>query len=228
MDLHTTTRVFSPSMGFLSTSNTVPAHAPPIVRQLNLFLDEDGLICAKGRFALTSSLILLPQHSRFNDSLILDCHHCMHHISVGGTIVTLRNRFWVPAARVTARRLLCKCTQCQQVTGHHYTLPTSPELPQFRKDMSVCRFSNIGVDFTGHLIVNDRTGNHIKAYICLFTCLTTRAINLEIVEDFSMSSYLQAFPRHCRVLPPLNSSYTAILLTVFTDIMADIHVFLRC
>ena len=97
---------FPQVLDFLSTSNAVRAQAPPIVRQLNLFLDEDGLIRAKGRFALTSSLILLPQHSRFTDLLILDCHHRMHHIGVGGTIVTLRNRFWVPAARATARRLL--------------------------------------------------------------------------------------------------------------------------
>jgi len=66
-------------------------------------------------------------------------------------------------------------------------------LPQFRQDTSVRPFSNIGVDFTGHLTVKDRAGNHIKVYICLFTCLTTRAINLEIVEDLSTSSYLQAF-----------------------------------
>ena len=38
---------------------------------------------------------------------------------------------------------------------------------------------------------------HIKVYICIFTCLTTRAINLEIVEDLSMSSFLQALCRHC-------------------------------
>ena len=190
---------FPQVLDFLSTSNAVPARALPIVRQLNLFLDDDGLIRAKGRFALTSSLILLPQNSRFTELLILDCHHRMHHIGVGGTIVALRNRFWVPAARATARRLLRKCTRCRKVTGRHYTLPPSPELPQFRQDTSIRPFSNIGVDFTGHLTVKDRSGSHIKVYICLFTCLTTRAISLEIVEDLSTSSYLQAFRRHCSV-----------------------------
>ena len=97
------------------------------------------------------------------------------------------------------RRLLCKCIRCRKVTGHHYTLPRSPELPQFCQDTSIHPFSTIGVDFTGHLTVKDRSGNHIKVYICLFTCLTTRTISLDIVEDLSTSSYLQAFRQHCSI-----------------------------
>ena len=37
---------------------------------------------------------------------------------------------------------------------------------------------------------------HIKVYICLFTFLAARAINLEIVEDLSTSFFLQALRRH--------------------------------
>ena len=136
------------------------------MRQLTLFLDDNRLIRAKGRFAVTSSLVLLPQNSHFTELLILDCNHRMHHIGVGGTIVALRNRFWVPTA--TACRLLRKCTRCREVTGRHYTLPPSPELPQFCQDTFIRPFSTIGVDFTGHLTVKDRSGNHIRyIFVCL-------------------------------------------------------------
>jgi len=80
-------------------------------------------------------------------------------------------------------------------TGRHYALPMPPELPQFRYDTSTRPFSNLGIDFAGPLTVKDRSGMHIKGYICLFTCLTTHAINLEIVEDLSTSSFLQALRR---------------------------------
>eukprot|EP00794_Sanderia_malayensis_P018328 gene18328-biopygen12271 len=173
--------------------------APPIVRQLNLFLDNDGLVRTKGRFTLDASLVLLPRHCRFTDLIILECHHRMHHVGVGGTIVALRNRFWVPSARSATRRLLTKCVTCKKVTGRHVQLPTPSELPLFRYDTSLRPFSNIGIDFTGHLTVKGRSGDHIKVYLCLFTCLTTRAINLEIVEDLSTSTFLQAFRRHCSV-----------------------------
>ena len=84
-----------------------------------------------------------------------------------------------------------------KVTGRHYALPMPPELPQFRYDTSTRPFSNVGIDFAGPLTVKDRSGMHIKGYICLLTCLTTHAINLEIVEDLSRSSFLQALRHHC-------------------------------
>ena len=90
--------------------------------------------------------------------------------------------------------MLRTCVTCKKVTGSSYLLPSPAELPKFRLDTVSPPFSNIGVDFTGHFLVKDQRGN-----ICLFTCLTTYAISLELVEDLSTSSFLQAFRRHCSV-----------------------------
>ena len=182
---------------FSSNNIRQKSSAPPLARQLNLFLDDDGLIRSKGRFMLKSSLILLPRHSRLTNLIILDCHHRQHYVGVGGTIVALHNWFWVPSAFAETHRLLVKCVTCKKVTGRHYALLMPPELPQFRYDASTCPFSNVGIDFAGPLTVKDSSGVHIKVYTCLFTCLTTHAINLEIVEDLSTSSFLQALRRHC-------------------------------
>lgn len=38
-------------------------------------------------------------------------------------------------------------------------------------------------------------GNESKAYICLFTCASTRAVHLEVVPNLSVESFLQAFRR---------------------------------
>ena len=73
-------RSYPQVISYLSTpAKHHQASVPPPVRQLDLFLSEDGLIHTKGHFALDSSLILLPRRSRFTDLLILDCHLCMHH-----------------------------------------------------------------------------------------------------------------------------------------------------
>ena len=145
-------------MHFSSNNIRQESSAPPLVRQLNLFLDDDGLIRSKGHFMLESSFILLPRHSNLTNLIILDCHHRQRHVGVGGTIVALRNRFWVPSARAETHRLLVKCVTCKKVTGHHYALPMPPELPQFRYDTSTRPFSNLGIDFAGPLTVKDRSG----------------------------------------------------------------------
>jgi len=48
--------------------------------------------------------------------------------------------------------------------------------------------------FTGALYVHSGTGEH-KVYICLFTCVVSRAIRLEVVVDLTLQCYLQAFRR---------------------------------
>ncbi|KRY64590.1 hypothetical protein T4A_8601 [Trichinella pseudospiralis] len=55
-------------------------------------------------------------------------------------------------------------------------------------------FDNVGIDFAGPLYVKD--GRTIsKIYICLFTCMATRAIHLESTSDMTAQSFLGAFRR---------------------------------
>ena len=53
-------------------------------------------------------------------------------------------------------------------------------------------FTYTGVDFTGALYVKDGS-QEVKVYLCLFTCATTRAIHLEIVQDLTADTFLLAF-----------------------------------
>jgi len=51
-----------------------------------------------------------------------------------------------------------------------------------------------GVDYTGTLYVRTNSGEQ-KVYICLFTCVVSRAIHLEVVCDLTLQCFLQAFHR---------------------------------
>ena len=45
-----------------------------------------------------------------------------------------------------------------------------------------------------------KNGNNTeKYYVCLFTCSTTRNVNLEIVDDMKTDQFLLAFRGHCAV-----------------------------
>ena len=56
-------------------------------------------------------------------------------------------------------------------------------------------FTVTGVDFTGALKVRNKNGKDSKAYICLFTCASTRAVHLEIVTDLTEEQFILAFRR---------------------------------
>ncbi|VDO73466.1 unnamed protein product [Heligmosomoides polygyrus] len=52
-------------------------------------------------------------------------------------------------------------------------------------------FENTGCDLIGPYSLKGGS----KIYICLYTCLTTRAIHLEVVENLSASAFLDSFVR---------------------------------
>ena len=57
-------------------------------------------------------------------------------------------------------------------------------------------FTYTGIDFAGPLHLNSGSPeNRSKAYCCLFTCASTRAVHLELTESLAVTTFLQAFQR---------------------------------
>ena len=56
-------------------------------------------------------------------------------------------------------------------------------------------FLHTGVDFTGHLWVQTGEGGDKKVYLLVFTCLSVRAIHIELLQDMSAKSFVLALIR---------------------------------
>ena len=59
-------------------------------------------------------------------------------------------------------------------------------------------FSNVGVDYAGPLYVKDiylQTEQMFKAHISLYTCMSSRAIHLDLVPDASTTAFIRCFKR---------------------------------
>ncbi|XP_052249823.1 uncharacterized protein LOC127857468 [Dreissena polymorpha] len=126
--------------------------------------------------------------------IVFDVHKNQLHSGVYSTITQIRQKYWIPSIRQCVRSLLRTCIQCTRVTGRPYAAPDPPPLPKVRVSEAP-PFSVTVVDFTGALFVKNATGSETKCYICLFTCASTRAVHLEVVQDLSTDSFLQAFRR---------------------------------
>ena len=89
-----------------------------------------------------------------------------------------------------------KCFICRKLEGKPYSLPKIAPLPLFRvKDAPP--FSRIGVDFAGPMYCKGEKKSNKTAYLALFSCCVTRAIHLEVTEDLSACSVVNAFKRYC-------------------------------
>lgn len=82
----------------------------------------------------------------------------------------------------------CKPTNQPQLMGD---LPASRLVP--------CRpFSRVGVDYAGPIFLKDgttRTRTLVKGYICIFICLITKAVHIELAGDLSTKTFLNCFKR---------------------------------
>ncbi|KAK6028471.1 hypothetical protein OSTOST_05481 [Ostertagia ostertagi] len=74
-----------------------------------------------------------------------------------------------------------------------YRYPNSPSLPNSRTTPSRV-FENIGVDLAGPFLVRDQD-NHQKRWVCLFTCMSTRAIHLEVLTSVSGECFINCLRR---------------------------------
>ena len=171
----------------------------PLVRQLRLYLNKEGIICCGGRIHnapvshTTKFPILLPRKHRLTELIVRDTHEKHFHAGTNSTVTYIRQRYWIPVARQCVKNILRNCVVCNKLSGNHYKAPNPPPLPKHRVQMME-PFTVTGIDFTGALYIRAPEGEN-KVYICLFTCASTRAVHLEVVTDLSEETFLQAFCR---------------------------------
>jgi len=168
-------------------SNSRNKKCSPMVRQLQLFIDDLGYIRCSGRIHnapvsnLTKFPYLLPSPHFL--TTIIAAHTTQLHGGVNQTVTALRQRYWIVSIRRHVRSVLRTCVTCKKTCGKAYPIPDPPPLPKMPTQFGP-PFSITGVDFTGALYVRNRSVEE-KAYICLFTCANTRAMHLEVVSDLT-------------------------------------------
>ena len=172
--------------------------------QLVLFLNDEHKICCKSRLnqsELPSSMtnpVLLPTKHRFTELLVMDRHNAVHHNGTPETLAAVRERYWIIKGRVVVKKVIRQCIICRRYDGKPFPSPAIPDLPAERVSEGP-PFSTTGIDFAGPLYVRgpDSKECNSKAYVCLFTCASTRAVHLELTRELSAASFLLAFRRFC-------------------------------
>ena len=76
--------------------------------------------------------ILLPSNHRFTELLILQSHSKAQRSGVNGTLVLLRECYWILKGRQAVRKVCKSRATCKRLQGAFYPTVSSPDLPHAR------------------------------------------------------------------------------------------------
>ncbi|KAH7709397.1 hypothetical protein AAVH_23369 [Aphelenchoides avenae] len=184
------------------------AHPPATATRKQLQLVEfHGLLYVKGRLdrsslaKQTTTPLYLPRQSILTDLIIYDYHRANLHAGVTTTLANVRVRYWFAHGRRTvANAIKRRCFECRKMTNPSYTIPPWPALPPTRTELSR-PFASVGIDFFGPvmlkpMILDGSPSKELrKHYVCLFTCLSVRAVHCELMTDLSTAQFFHVFNR---------------------------------
>ena len=168
--------------------------------QLRPVLDEDKL---DGRLRYAECLpcdtrfpIILPRGHWVTTLIVKHYHEKGYHASgTNQTLADLSSRFWIIAAREEIRAWEKNCTESRKRKAKPASQVMAP-LPRIRVKEPLRAFSKIAVDFAGpFFIIQGRGKARQKRYLCLFTCLLSRAVHLELAFGLDTDAFLSMFYR---------------------------------
>ena len=202
---------FGEKMKSLKAEKEIPKGSK--ILQFSTFLGEDGLIRAKGRRGksqLDSNAkhsILLHWKHHADEFFLRNEHKDNQHEGIEHVRNIVQQKMWILGIRNALRSIKNKCVTRRK--GRAQTIaPVMADLSEERLDASTA-FTNVGVDYFGPFIVKIGRRNE-KRWCCLFTCLTMRAVHIEVVPKLDTDSCLKAIMRFiARRGKPITSSVTS-------------------
>ena len=169
---------------------------------LNPFMDTEGLIRVGGRLSQSESQydkkhpILLDAKHHLTKLIIEYEHLRLFHSGPQLLLASVREKFWPLGGRNLARSIAKKCIVCTRFRGQTFQ-PIMGDLPAVRVSTDF-PFNSCGIDFAGPFMIASKKGRGsrvTKAYLCIFVCLATKALHLEVVSDLTTEAFLSCLRR---------------------------------
>jgi transposase InsO family protein len=168
--------------------------------RLSPTIDKDDIMRVAGRIDYAENVnvemtkpVILDSGHRFVSLLIQHQHQLAGHQGLETVISRIRERYWIIRCRSAVKKVVANCLFCKKKSAKP-AQPMMGQIPPERFFAHEKPFTATGVDYFGPIMVAAGRKS-IKRYGVLFTCLTTRAIHLEVANDLSASSCIMAVRR---------------------------------
>ncbi|XP_061717583.1 uncharacterized protein LOC133525312 [Cydia pomonella] len=195
---HAQRESFPEEISNLRSSKPVPKESR--IKKLAPTLDGEGLMRQNTRISsapgvndeMKSPMILDGRHY-ISRLLILHEHIKAAHQFNELILNELRQRYSILRARGTIRSVASACLKCKRWNMKPIH-PQTGNLPPERLDHHKRPFTHVGLDYFGPILVTLYRRSE-KRYIALYTCLTTRALHLEVVNSLTADSAIMSLRR---------------------------------
>ena len=180
-----------------NASSAIPSKSSPLLKLCPIL--EDGLLKVGGRMRYAplnyaaKHPVLLPEKHHVTSLIIRDFHQINGHVGSQHVLALIRSRYWIVHGMSAVKRVIGSCFDCRKRIQPPCKQQMAP-LPEERLTPDNPPFTFVGVDFFGPMYVKHGRGQS-KRYGCLFTCLTTRAVHIEIAHSLDTNSFLGALTR---------------------------------
>ena len=169
------------------------------IAQLCPFIDNQGTMRARGRLSKadiefdTKHPILLPSKHPETRLMMPKRHLDKYHQGVEIMRHGLQQKYWILGLKNALRNIKSRFVPCR-IYSAVVQVPIMADLPREKVEKVDFPFTYVGVDYFGPIEVKYMR-KILKRWVCVFTCLSTRAIHLEMVYSLDTDSCVSAVLR---------------------------------
>ncbi|XP_077292805.1 uncharacterized protein LOC143915858 [Arctopsyche grandis] len=196
---HVQSRFYKREIALLESALPIPNNR---LKALRPFLDPEGALRVGGRLSHThwqferKHPLIVPAKAHITELLVRAAHEQLLHAGTQLVSAHLRERYWLIGGRNTVSREIRRCVRCSRVIPR-LQQPIMGDLPALRT-APARPFLNCGVDYAGPILIKEKASRNrsfLKAYICIFVCLATKAVHLEVVQSLTSRAFIDALKR---------------------------------
>ncbi|XP_068235520.1 uncharacterized protein [Palaemon carinicauda] len=120
-------------------------------------------------------------------------HESCGHCGQNNLMTQLRTNYWIVLGNAIVKTVIRECLVCRRLSRHP-VVQVMAELPSDQLCPDEPPFTNTGSDCFGPFLVKQGRST-VKRWGAIFTCLTSRAVHLEVIDTMEQDSFVNAIRR---------------------------------